>query len=55
MKRKVGNNPKTWTNLIPKAMLAYCNTAKIGSGYHPFTLALGIDIVASAKLIWPKV
>lgn len=52
MKRKVVNNLGTWADLIPKVIWAYRTTIKIGSGYPPFTLAFGIDIVAPKELIW---
>jgi len=53
LKRKVGNNPGTWVDLVLEAMWAYRTTARTPMGHPPFTLAFGIDAVSPAELVWP--
>lgn len=53
LKRKMGDNSKTWAYMIPKVMWAYQTTTKTGFGFSPFILAFKIEAVAPTEFIWP--
>lgn len=53
LKRKIGENPKEWAELIPEVLWAYRTTIKTANGNIPFNLAFGIEAVAPCELIWP--
>lgn len=53
LKRKTGDNPKTWADTIPEVLWAYRTTYKTATGQTPYTLAFGLEALAPVKLIWP--
>lgn len=49
LKRKIGDNPKTWEDTIPEVLWAY----KTATGQTPYILAFGLEEVAPVELVWP--
>lgn len=53
LKRKAGDNPKTWADTIPEVLWAYKTTYKTATGQTPYILAFGLEAVTPVELIWP--
>lgn len=53
LKRKKGNNPKTWADIIPEILWAYITIYKTSTEHTPYTLAFGLEAVAPVELVWP--
>lgn len=53
LKRKTGDNPKSWADTIPEVLWAYRTMCKTATGQTPYTLAFGLEAVTPVELIWP--
>lgn len=53
LKRKVGEDLKTWADTMPEVLGAYRTTHKTATGQTPYKLAFGLEAVAPTELVWP--
>lgn len=54
LKRKIGENPTEWVELLPEVMWAYRTTIKTLMGHTPFALVFGLKVVAPLEHVWPS-
>lgn len=56
LKRKVGENPENWTDILLDVMWAYKTSGKQKLvGHTSFALAFGLEVVAPSKLVQPMI
>lgn len=53
LKRKVGEIPSDWADLILEVLWAYRSTTKTSFGLSTFSLSFGLEGVAPVELVWP--
>lgn len=52
LKRKTGENKKTWADILLETLWAYRTSHKTATSETPYKLAFGLEAVASVELVW---